>query len=103
MRDDPPPQPAAPGAPPVAPPAGVPSLSMYARVSCLEQPVPRDITEYWADPVSYFLIRGGHCWSLVPTTVHTTHPCRGYHPRQLPGVVVAFMHAFPANFTVCLP
>jgi hypothetical protein len=37
---------------------------MYARVATLEQPVPRDMTEYWADPVSYFLIKGlgGGSW-----------------------------------------
>lgn len=37
---------------------GGPALSMYARLSCLEQPVPQDMTEYWADPVSHFLTKG---------------------------------------------
>eukprot|EP00877_Chromochloris_zofingiensis_P014762 jgi/Chrzof1/953/Cz01g34290.t1 len=30
----------------------------YARLNCLEQPVPQDMTDYWADPVSYFLAQG---------------------------------------------
>jgi hypothetical protein len=44
---------------PASGPSLGPPLSMYARIATLEQPVPRDMTEYWADPVSYFLIKGG--------------------------------------------
>ncbi len=33
-------------------------MCTYSRVSCLEQEPPKDITDYWADPVSYFLIQG---------------------------------------------
>ncbi|KAI8464584.1 MAG: hypothetical protein J3K34DRAFT_526071 [Monoraphidium minutum] len=60
MRDEPPPQQQQPGTGNPAPPphAGGPALSMYARVACLEQAVPGDLTEYWAEPVSYFLMKG---------------------------------------------
>jgi hypothetical protein len=40
-------------------PGGGPVLAMYARIACLEQPVPGDMTEYWGDPVSSFVINGG--------------------------------------------
>jgi hypothetical protein len=41
-------------------PGGVdgPGLTSYARLSCLEVEVPQDLTDYWAEPTSYFLAPG---------------------------------------------
>lgn len=31
---------------------------LYARVGTLETEAPEDLTDYWAEPVSYFLVQG---------------------------------------------
>ncbi len=58
MRDAPPTPPGAAATAPAASSSG-PCMSMYAHIATLEQPVPRDMTEYWMEPSSYFLIKGG--------------------------------------------
>lgn len=58
-------------APPPALPSGVsiagggPVVAMYARLASLEQPVPRDMSEYWTEPSSSFLIKGGSALACV--------------------------------------
>ena len=31
---------------------------LYARIGTLETDTPEDLTDYWAEPVSYFLVQG---------------------------------------------
>jgi hypothetical protein len=34
------------------------SCVLYARLATLELPPQADLTDYWAEPVSYFLVKG---------------------------------------------
>lgn len=50
---------------------------LYARIGTLETDIPEDLTDYWAEPVSYFLVQGE--WGVSAHS--TTHPIQ--HQQQL--------------------
>ncbi len=49
-------------------------VNMYAQLDSQEMPIPKDLSDYWQDPSSYFLIPGDH---ILPSTAPKTSPqCR---------------------------
>lgn len=38
-------------------------VNMYAQLDSQEMPIPKDLSDYWQDPSSYFLIPGEN-WPL---------------------------------------
>jgi hypothetical protein len=37
---------------------GAAQCVMYARIATMEQDLPSDMTDYWQEPASYFLLKG---------------------------------------------
>ena len=43
-------------------------VNMYAQLDSQEMPIPKDLSDYWQDPSSYFLIPGEN-QPLVPSAL----------------------------------
>jgi hypothetical protein len=37
---------------------GAAQCVMYARIATMDQDLPSDMTDYWQEPASYFLLKG---------------------------------------------
>jgi hypothetical protein len=56
-------------------------VNMYAQLDSQEMPIPKDLSDYWQDPSSYFLIPGDYSLPCTATHTHThTHPHPHPHP-----------------------
>lgn len=66
-------------------------VNMYAQLDSQEMPIPKDMSDYWQDPSSYFLISGTLLkesiedleWTAIGSNNSTVEICLQRQPRRL--------------------